>query len=123
MADRNSDYYRNLMGTNTTTHGDLQNNLRSNARPVSIGNTQPQLQPIVPPPTVLPPPTRSFSDDQQYMRDTAKGMYGKGQPISRDMRDYYGQKWSDAGMNFNEAYPIPQEDGLVLGNANRQAQY
>jgi len=75
-----------------------------------------------------PPPARTFSDDQQYMRDTASRMYGKGQTISPDMRDYYSQKWSDSGMDFNSAYPAPpvpaamgNDAGLVVRPSTRPA--
>ena len=59
------------------------------------------------------PPQRSFSQDQQYLRDTANTMYGKGQPISNDMRDYYSQKWADNDMNFGDTYPIAPVSPVV----------
>ena len=60
------------------------------------------------------PPQRSFSQDQQYLRDTANTMYGKGQPISTDMRDYYSQKWADNDMDFNNVYPVAQQPTPVV---------
>ncbi len=93
--------YGDLMDVGTTTPGQLRQDMKPvvKAPPVELGTPAPAKQEF------MAPPTRSFNDDQQYLLETAKGMYGKGQAISPDMRDYYGGKFNDVGLDFNKHYP------------------